>query len=297
MSLWGLIAGTFAALTVATIVGQVLRGAVITAEARRTIQNMNLRIAAWWVLCGLMALALWLGDAAVLALFAVFSLLALREFLSLIPSGHALFRELAAFVPLHYWLLGSRRASAFAILIPLGGLLYIAVRQKWSRGLPYLALVLCVYLPSYAPAVLMLAIPGYVGGAAILLFYLLVVVESSDVLQYVWGKLAGRTPLAPAISPHKTREGAAGGILTAIALGTALYRATPFSLWQAAMVSTAITLAGLAGGLTLSAIKRNRGVKDFGTIVPGHGGVLDRMDSICFAAPVFFCIVRAWFAR
>jgi phosphatidate cytidylyltransferase len=138
----------------------------------------------------------------------------------------------------------------------------------------------------------MLDIPGYAGRDATLLFYFLLVVQSSDVMQYVWGKLLGRRPVAPRISPHKTWEGFLGGAITATAIGTALYRATPFQPWQAAAMCATITLMGFVGGLTMSAIKRDCGVKDFGTIVSGHGGVLDRIDSLCFSAPVFFHLTR-----
>ena len=73
-----------------------------------------------------------------------------------------------------------------------------------------------------------------------------------------------------------------------------LWWATPFPWWMAAADVAVIALMGFAGGLTLSAIKRDRGVKDYGTLVEGHGGVLDRIDSICFAAPVFFHFTRYW---
>jgi phosphatidate cytidylyltransferase len=117
----------------------------------------------------------------------------------------------------------------------------------------------------------------------------------SDVFQYVWGKLLGRRKIAPTISPNKTWEGFIGGVLTAVAIGTGLYWMTPFKPLEALLMSLAITLMGFAGGLTMSAIKRDRGVKDFGAMIEGHGGILDRMDSICFAAPVFFHLTRYFF--
>jgi phosphatidate cytidylyltransferase len=128
-----------------------------------------------------------------------------------------------------------------------------------------------------------------------LLLYLILVVQMSDVLQYLWGKLAGRHPIALTVSPNKTVEGFVGGVLSATALGSALWAMTPFRPWQAAVISLIITLMGFAGGLTMSAIKRDRGLKDFGTTLPGHGGILDRIDSLCFAAPIFFHLTRYYF--
>ena len=100
---------------------------------------------------------------------------------------------------------------------------------------------------------------------------------------------------APVISPNKTWEGFVGGVAVATALGTGLWWMTPFTPLASAGLSAAIALMGFAGGLTMSAIKRDRGIKDYGTMIEGHGGVLDRIDSLCFAAPVFFHFVRYYF--
>jgi phosphatidate cytidylyltransferase len=142
----------------------------------------------------------------------------------------------------------------------------------------------------------MLRIPGYAPDAKLLL-YLVLVDQLSDVLQYVWGKLLGKHKIAPLVSPNKTWEGFLGGVATATLIGTALWWMTPFRPWVAAPVSLTITLMGFAGGLTMSAIKRDRGVKDYGSLIKGHGGILDRMDSMCFAAPIFFHIVRYFYVR
>jgi phosphatidate cytidylyltransferase len=156
--------------------------------------------------------------------------------------------------------------------------------------------MVCVYCVSYAPALLLLEIPGYGKSNTKLLIFLVLVVELSDILQYVFGKLFGRRPVAPAISPNKTWEGFVGGVLSATGIGTALWWATPFSPREAAAMALVITLTGFAGGLIMSAIKRDRGVKDYGALIQGHGGMLDRMDSLCFAAPIFFHLTRYFFA-
>jgi phosphatidate cytidylyltransferase len=142
---------------------------------------------------------------------------------------------------------------------------------------------------------LFLDIPGYDGREALLLFFLVLVVQLSDVLQYVFGKLFGRHRIAPRVSPNKTWEGFAGGVACATLIGTALWWATPFAPLEAAAMSLLIALTGFLGGLVMAAIKRDRGVKDYGTLIPGHGGVLDRIDSLTFAAPVFFHVTRFFF--
>jgi phosphatidate cytidylyltransferase len=301
ITLWQLFGGTLAALIAATLAGRILGRTAHSEAARLTASNVNARIAAWWVLCGVTAVALLLGPGAVCALFALFSMLALREFLA--PP----WRErplLLGFTVAQYLLLWTRRQGAVGVLIPVGAFLAIptwnALAGKTADFLnrtaeQYWALIVSTYCLSYAPALLILNIPGYEDRNSTLVYYLLLVVQSSDILQYLWGKLLGHRPVAPRISPNKTWEGLVGGILSATALGAALYRATPFAPWQAAGICAATTLAGFAGGLTMSAIKRQRCVKDFGTLVAGHGGVLDRIDSLCFGAPVFFLLVRHFF--
>jgi len=118
----------------------------------------------------------------------------------------------------------------------------------------------------------------------------------SDVLQYAWGKSLGKTPIAAALSPSKTVEGTVLGIGSATALGAALWWVTPFTPVEAAAMSLVTTIIGFMGGLVMSAIKRDRGVKDWGWLIQGHGGILDRLDSVVFAAPVFFHLTRYWWA-
>ncbi len=131
---------------------------------------------------------------------------------------------------------------------------------------------------------------------ALLLFFL-IIVQLSDALQYAWSQIPSRHVIAPSINPSKTWEGLLGGTASVTLIGAMLFWATPFQgvhWWMAAAMSTVISLTGFAGALTMSAIKRDRGVKDYGTLVEGHGGVLDRIDSTCFAAPVFFHLTRYW---
>jgi phosphatidate cytidylyltransferase len=107
----------------------------------------------------------------------------------------------------------------------------------------------------------------------------------------------GRRRIAPSVSPNKTWEGFVGGILSATAIGTAVWWATPFRPAQAMVMAFTVTIMGFSGGLIMSAIKRSRGVKDYGALIEGHGGMLDRIDSLCFAAPVFFHLTRFFFAQ
>ncbi|HYF37028.1 MAG TPA: phosphatidate cytidylyltransferase, partial [Prosthecobacter sp.] len=156
-------------------------------------------------------------------------------------------------------------------------------------------LMICVYCVSHAPALLILDIHGFHNENAKLLFYFVVLVELSDVLQYVWGKTTGKHKIAPSVSPNKTWEGFVGGGLSTVVIGTLLWWATPYTPLQAAGMSAVVVIMGFFGGLVMSAIKRDRGVKDWGHAIAGHGGIMDRIDSLSFAAPVFFHATRYWF--
>ena len=156
--------------------------------------------------------------------------------------------------------------------------------------------MLTVYCISHAPALLLLHVPGHEGENFFWLFFLIAVVQLSDVMQYVFGKLFARHKVVPRVSPSKTWERLVGGGLSAIVIGALLFWITPFDPLQAAAMALVIVAAGFCGGLVLSAIKRSLGAKDWGTMIEGHGGALDRMDSVTFAAPLFFHLTNYFFA-
>ena len=206
-------------------------------------------------------------------------------------------------LPLQYWLVYIDWYGLYALLIPVYAFLLLPILAivggDTTRYLERAAkvqwgLMICVFCIAHVPALLNLHITGYEGRNLLLIAFLVIVVQSSDVLQYVWGKLAGRRLIAPRLSPSKTVEGFVGGVASATALGAALWWITPFSPWQAAGLALVANLMGFYGGLVMSAIKRDRGIKDWGHMIEGHGGVLDRLDSVCFAAPVFFHLIRSW---
>ena len=298
-----------AALAVATTVGRTLQARADSDRCRQAMVNLNARINAWWVMCAVALGALLSGPVGTVILFGLLSLGALREFIALTPAHRGDHRVLLlAFymaIPLQYALVAANWYGLFAILLPVYGVIILSAAAALAGdtsaflerlGRIHWGVLVCVYGLSHAPALVMLEIPGDEAHHASLLLYLLVVVESSDVLQYIWGKLFGRRSLAPAVSPGKTLEGFAGGVLSATLVGGALTPLTPFTVTQSALLSFAAVLTGVAGGLVMSAIKRDRGLKDFGTAIPGHGGILDRVDSLCFAAPVFFHLTRCFFA-
>jgi len=306
---YSLFVGVGLILVVASIVGYVLKHSVAKDQPHATIDNLNTRIKAWWVMVLVISLAFLFGKTGVILLFLFISFAALREFMTLTYTRSADYLALtAAFfvvLPAQYALVWFGWYGLYAIFIPVYVFLILPILEvaggDTKRFLERTAkmqwgLMISVFCISHVPALLTLNIPGYDDRNLLLIAFLVIVVQSSDVLQYVWGKLFGKHKLAPEVSPSKTVEGLAGGVLCATALGASLWWITPFNFWQAALMSLAITGMGFFGGLVLSAIKRDRGVKDWGNLIEGHGGMLDRLDSVVFAAPIFFHLTRYWFA-
>jgi phosphatidate cytidylyltransferase len=304
--LW-LFGSLLALLAIASSVGWLLARRAHDEKKAAGVANLNARINAWWVMVAILAVAFLAGGTTTLVLFALASFFALREFITLTPSRPGdhlpLFLSFFVIIPAQYVLIGTSQYGTFAIFIPVYAFLLLpsiaamrsdiddflsrSAKQQWG-------LMVTVYCLSHAPALLMLPLPWAPGRNALLLFYLLLVVQMSDVMQYVFGKLFGRTKIAPVVSPSKTVEGFVGGGLAATVIGGAMWWITPFTPLQSAAISAIIVIMGFLGGLTLSAVKRSLGAKDWGVMIEGHGGMLDRTDSICFAAPVFFHVVR-WF--
>ncbi|MHB1037577.1 MAG: phosphatidate cytidylyltransferase [Pirellulales bacterium] len=313
MNIWtlSLVCGVLAILAAATAVGRVLMRKTDGGLNPAVVETFNQRIRAWWLMCSVLAAAFLVGETATVILFGLISFWALREFITLTPTRpgdhRTLFWIFVLFTPLQFVLVGMDVYGLYSILIPVYAFLFIPTRiamaGDYKRFLERAAkiqagLMICVYCFSYAPALLKLHLKGadvYEGLNAGLLFFFVLVVQFADVMQYTWGRIAGKHVIAPSISPNKTWEGFYGSIGSATLLGAILWWATPFNPWQAALMSLVSTAMGFGGGMTMSAIKRDRGVKDYGTLIQGHGGVLDRIDSICFAAPVFYHLTRAFF--
>ncbi|OTG80386.1 phosphatidate cytidylyltransferase [Acinetobacter sp. ANC 4648] len=304
-----LLFGIFAAILIfASSVGFILKKKSEN-KSSSVIDNLNARINAWWVMLIVIGTAILLGKIAFIVLFGLISLFALREFISLLPTRRGdYFPLLIAFyfvIPYQYYLIYTDWYGLYSIFIPLYVFLLIPIASLKQEDTTHFlersakiqwGLMVCVFCISHVPALLNLKLPGFDGEKIWLAIWLIMVVQASDVLQYVCGKLFGKHKVAPVLSPSKTVEGLLGGIVLATALGVTMSWLTPFNYWQATLIGFIVCIFGFFGGLVMSAIKRDRGVKDWGQLIHGHGGMLDRIDSICFSAPIFFHILRYWWS-
>ncbi len=273
-------------------------------KPKSDFSELSKRIRSWWLMAGFFFLSLVVHPDATIVLFAVTSFLALKEYFTLIHTrieDHRVLFWAFLSIPIQYWLVKIQWWALFIIFIPVYMFLFIPARlvmtgkttgiiesmAKIQWGV--MAFVFCVSHIAYLlnlPAIS--AVPG--GGRALVL-YLVFLTEINDVAQYTWGKLFGRTVIVPMVSPNKTLAGFLGGIATTVVLAILLRFLSGFDLTLAIASGFLIALSGFIGDVVVSAIKRDMGVKDSGMLIPGHGGMLDRIDSLTYSAPLFFHFV------
>jgi phosphatidate cytidylyltransferase len=275
--------------------------------------DLGPRMQSWWVIVILVAGALVLGWQATAILFALISFLALKEYLTLAPTRKedrliVLLAYLSVFV--NYGLIFAEELfddsyQIYLVFIPVYGFLIAAAAMAWigrtegylaTVGIVHWGMVVCVYNIGYIAFLMRVPDAEAPAGGAGLVFFLIFITQLNDVAQYCWGKAFGKTKITPTVSPNKTWEGAIGGWLTtAVVFYLLAPYFTPLTPTHAAIMGVIVPMSGFFGDITMSAVKRDLGVKDTSRLIPGHGGVLDRLDSLTFAAPVYFHLL-AYFA-
>ncbi|MFT5363934.1 MAG: phosphatidate cytidylyltransferase, partial [Dinoroseobacter sp.] len=223
---------------------------------------------------------------------------ALREFLTLSSKRRADHLSLAlgffAILPLQYLFVGLGWTGLFAVFIPVYAFLLLpivsALRGDSSRFLVRVAetqwaLMICIFCISHIPALLTFELAG--DRSILLILFVVMVVQFGDLIEYYAGRRIGRRRIAPGLSP-KTIEGMICGVLGAAIIGGLLAWITPFGLIGAAGMAALASVTGMFGSLVFAAIKRDKGMKDWSHLIPGQGGFLDQLDSVIFAAPVFY---------
>lgn len=319
-----LLAVVLGALGIAQIVGVVLARREKVSIDSALVKRYNRKLQVWWVMIVIFAFAFFLHRIGMVMLFGLVSFWALREFITMTPTRRGdhrtLFWVFFIFTPLQYLLVGlgsdppARMGGSrgvdyydyYSIMIPVYASLFIPARAAFAgdykRFLERSAkiqagLLICVYSLSYAPAILDLTLRQTAGNlwqgstVSVLIFFVLIA-QLASVFERTWGKLAGRHVIAEKINASRTWEGLFGSMVTTGLVAAALFWATPFYPWEAGLLGAVITVMACAGTMTMSAIKRDRGVTDTGTLVEGHAGVLDQIDNVCFAAPVFYHLTR-----
>ncbi|WP_053381992.1 phosphatidate cytidylyltransferase [Nitrospira moscoviensis] len=284
----------------------VLASAIVTLLKRlhpdRSYAELTQRIQSWWIMTGVFAGAILLSRTSSIVFFAFVSFFALKEYLSLIPTRRADRRVLAwayAAIPMQYYWVHLEWYGMFIIFIPVYLFLLLPMRMVTigetkdflrAAGTLHWGLMMMVFSISHAAFLLVLpAERNPIAAGAGLVLYLVFLTQFNDVAQYVWGKCTGRHKIIPTVSPNKTWEGFVGGLATTVTLAALLApHLTPLTQRESVAAGLLIGIAGFIGDVTISALKRDIGVKDSGNLLPGHGGILDRIDSLTYTSPLFF---------
>jgi phosphatidate cytidylyltransferase len=294
---------------IATGAGQWVTSRTMDTVRLTRLAIVNSRVRSSWSVLALFTVAFVIGPNALLVVFALASFFALREFVSLTPiksSDHwALVVAFYLVIPAQYLLLGFGRANLFAVFIPVYVFLLMpvvmAIKQDTEFYLQRVAkvqwgLMISVYCVSHAPAIATLPIRGYEDRGPLLLLFFLLILFLTDLLQVIASTLLGGTPLK--VNLNKTAKGALAGGAAGVLIGTALWWLTPFLWWQALGMSALIVGSGFMGTVVLSLVKRSLGAKQWDSELVLTRGVLERLDALMFAAPVFWQVTRyIWVIR
>ncbi|MDR0734908.1 MAG: phosphatidate cytidylyltransferase [Elusimicrobiota bacterium] len=284
---------------------------IIISKLKKDSDHSNLiqRTKSWWMMVFVFSAAVLISKTVSLFFFGFLSFLALKEFFSQVPSRRidrrAMFWAYLS-IPLQFYWIYLDWYGMFIIFIPVYMFLFLSMRMVFTeetegllRSLASIQWVLMISVFSLSHAAYLMRLPALAsfnaGGAGLMLF-LVVITQANDVAQYVWGKTFGKRKILPVVSPKKTWAGFIGGVLSSIVLACLIAPyLTPFDLRQSILAGFLLSVFGFIGDVTISAIKRDLGIKDMGSSIPGHGGIMDRIDSLTYNAPLFFHFCRYFF--
>jgi phosphatidate cytidylyltransferase len=268
------------------------------------LKELKARTRSWWVMAAVFLIATIFNTKISYIAIAFLSFVAFREMYSLLgfrlSDRRAIFGAFVS-IPVQYYLAYIGWYGAYIIFIPVvmfmilplilvikgdtTGIIKSMATMQWILMLTVFGISHMAYLLSLPE------LDGFKAGGRGLLLFLVFLTEMNDVMQFTWGKLLGRHKIIPRVSPNKTWEGFLGGVISTVIIGFFLRFLTPLNIYQVLFVSFMIAFAGFVGDIVMSSLKRDIGVKDTGTTIPGHGGVLDRIDSLAYTAPTFFHLV------
>lgn len=292
------LSGIYALLAIASVVAFLLK----QRHSDKDYTELTLRINSWWIMVSIFTVVLIFNRTVSLVFFAFVSFLALKEYFSIIPTRRADRRVLFwayLTIPFQYYWVSEEWFGMFIIFIPVYAFLLLPMRMViigetrnflHAAGTLHWGLMALVFSISHIAYLLVLpALDNFTTGGIGLVLYLIFLTEFNDICQYIWGKMLGKHKIIPKVSPNKTWQGFLGGVATT-SLCAALLSSilTPMSITMGFVAGLIISVSGFIGDVTISALKRDIGVKDSGSLLPGHGGILDRIDSLTYTAPLFF---------
>ena len=283
------------------ITGSLIRWRLQVKNPQTDYLELKQRIQSWWWMIAILFGILLAPTTVSIIFFSLLSFLALKEFFSIMPTRQAdrrilLWAYLA--IPLQYYWVATNWYGMFLIFIPIYVFLFLPMRAVFigetkgfirSLGTIHWAVMLSVLCVSHIAYLLQLPVKNEQAGALGLVLFLIFITQFNDVCQYIWGKTLGKHKIIPKVSPKKTWEGFIGGVITVTLIsGFVAPYLTPLTMVEGFVAGTLIAISGFVGDVVISSVKRDLAIKDSGTLIPGHGGLLDRIDSLIYTAPLFF---------
>lgn len=292
---------------VATGYGQWASSRATTTQQQQRIRLVNSRVRSAWWLIGIFAVAFWLGQGALLVVFAFLSFFVLREFIALTPTHYtdhwALVIAFYVAIPLQYLLIAFEQYWFFTLFIPVYLFLLLpvvmAATHDTDRYLERVAkvqwgIMLSIFCVSHAPAISLLDFNRFASSGPLMLVYFLMMIFFGDLFAVLMSSILGGKPLMS--NPNKTSKGVFVGSFITLLCGLALYWLTPFRLWQAGLMTLAIIVSGIMGDLVISSVKKSLGAR-YNSVDNLYitRGILERMSPLTFAAPVFYHLTVIFF--
>ena len=268
------------------------------------LDEMKTRLKSWWIMTTIFLAAVLIHPLLSFISIGFLSFIALRELYAigkLRESDRAAVFWSYLTVPVQYYLAYQGWYHAFLIFIPVFMYIWIPFwlvvqddTKKIIQAMTIIPAMLILTVYGLSHMAYLLSLPesaSFPAGGKALILFLVFLTEINDVMQFVWGKILGKRKILPNISPNKTWEGLIGGAISTMLFGYWLGFLTPLNDLQVILTSLVIAFTGFTGDIVVSAIKRNMGLKDTGKSIPGHGGILDRIDSLTLTASVFFHLI------
>ena len=270
----------------------------------KLVDEMQTRTKSWWIMCCIFLFASIINPVVTYFALGFLSFLTLREVYSLLnlrEMDRSILFICYLSIPIQYYFAFKGYYTLFLIFIPVFMFIIIPFLLVLTGETKDIIRSMCILPTSLMLGVfgishlaLLISFPEMnsngISGKALLLF-LIFITEANDIMQFVWGKIFGKHKILPSVSPNKTWEGFIGGVLSTTVIGYFMGFLTPLSSWQLIFLSFTIAILGFMGDAIISAVKRDFGVKDMGKSIPGHGGILDRVDSLSTTASPFFHLI------
>lgn len=207
-------------------------------------------------------------------------------------------------IPFQFMAAYTQYYGFFVIFIPVIMYLFLTLRtvssgdvQNITRSLGMIHWSVMLTVFSFSHLAYILSLPpkeGFTAGNGGMILFIVLITEVNDVYQFTCGKLFGKNKIIPTVSPNKTIEGFVGGLILTTITGYFLNFLLPVNTDKTIILTILLCVVGFGGDITLSAVKREHKIKDMGTSIPGHGGMMDRLDSLAFTTIAFFYLMRYW---